>query len=174
MQTYAEGDAEAFNALYERHKSRIFGYLFGKLKNHAEAEEVFQMVFLKLHKARGNYRRDIPFLPWIFTITRNTMIDHLRRRQARQRHVTLSEGVVAVCPAPRAECSPFGAGLPQLTSLNDTQRQAIELRFNQGLTFKEISEQLQLSPENSRQIVSRAIAKLRKLMVGKEARDEKC
>lgn len=174
MQAYAEGDTDAFRALYERHKNSIFGYLLGKLKDHGEAEEVFQTIFDKLHRARGNYRPEIPFLPWIFTIARNALIDNRRQDKTRQAHVTLSEDVVAACPAPRTEHSPFSAALAELSSLNESQRQVLELRFNQGLTFLEIAERLQLSPDNSRQIASRAIARLRTWMTGKEAHDDRC
>ncbi len=55
MQAYAEGDMDAFELLYARHKGRLFGYLVGQLKDHAEAEEVFQTVFVKLHRARARY-----------------------------------------------------------------------------------------------------------------------
>jgi RNA polymerase sigma-70 factor (ECF subfamily) len=49
----------------------------------------------------------------------------------------------------------------------------LELRFNQGLTFAEIAEQTQTSADNSRQLISRAVRKLRTLMIKKEQKDEK-
>lgn len=169
MQAYADDNMEAFEILYRRHKSRLFGFLLGRLKNRGEAEEVFQAVFAKLHQARHSYRPEIPFLPWIFTIARNALIDHLRREQ-RQRHVIVSEEAVAACPAPDEDQTPIGAAIAELASLTAAQRQLLELRFNQGLSFKEIAEQVQLSPDNARQIVSRSIARLRRLMAVKEAR----
>lgn len=63
MLAYATDDMEAFERLYRRHKSRIFGFLTAKLQDQAEAEDVFQVVFTKLHVARGKYRPEIPFLP---------------------------------------------------------------------------------------------------------------
>ncbi len=172
MEAYAEGDVDAFRSLYERHRKRIFGYLLGKLRDRDEAEEVFQTVFDKLHRARGRYRREIPFLPWIFTIARNALIDNRRRDQTRQAHVTLSEDLVAACPAPRTAPSSYSAALAELSSLSESQRRVLELRFNQGLTFLEIAKHLQISPDNSRQIASRAIARLRTWLTGKEASDD--
>jgi RNA polymerase sigma-70 factor (ECF subfamily) len=168
MQAYAAGDMEAFEVLYRGHKNRILGFLAGKLKSRDEAEEVFQTVFTKLHLARTRYRPEIPFLPWVFTIARNALIDQVRKDQTRRQHVTLSEEAVALYPAPSADDTSIGAGVAELASLNETQRHALELRFNQGLTFREIAEQLQLSPDNSRQIVGRAIGKLRRLLGRKE------
>ena len=168
MMAYADGDMEAFEALYQRHKQRIFGFLIKKLKNQSEAEEVFQVVFSKLHVARGNYRQDIPFLPWVFTIARNALIDHIRKRNAYQKHVTTSELAVETYAEPSSPDPPRHLEVEGLSSLTETQRQALEFRFNQGLTFAEIAEQMQTSADNSRQIISRAIRKLRKLMKGRE------
>ncbi|WP_051303428.1 RNA polymerase sigma factor, partial [Psychromonas aquimarina] len=167
MQAYANGDLIAFNALYQRHKSRILGFIIKKLKNQNEAEDVFQQVFTKLHVARNNYRQEIPFLPWIFTITRNTLIDHIRKHQKNQKHINTYTESLQSDTNTESEHTPVSELIEQLSSLSVTQRQALLLRFNQGLTFKEISEQMQMSADNSRQIISRTIRKLRKLMTAK-------
>lgn len=168
MLAYADDDMEAFEALYRRHKQRIFGFLVKKLKNQTEAEEVFQAVFTKLHVARGTYRQDIPFLPWVFTIARNALIDHIRKRETYQKHVTTSELAVETYAGRAGSETPGHFEVEGLASLTETQRQVLELRFSQGLTFAEIAEQMQTSAANSRQIISRTIRKLRKVMAGKE------
>lgn len=173
MLAYSDGDMAAFEALYERHKNRVLGFLMARLKDRSEAEDVFQMVFTKLHRNRHKYRQEIPFLPWLFTLARNTLIDHVRKREAYGKHVTVSEAAVETYAAPVSDTSPIHAAFAELSKLNESQRQALELRFNQGLTFAEIAEQMQTSADNSRQIISRAIRKLRSLMVGKERRHEK-
>jgi len=168
MLAYAEDDMESFEALYQRHRQRIFGFLMKKLKNRTEAEEVFQTIFSKLHVARKKYRQDIPFLPWVFTIARNALIDHVRKRDAYQKHVTTSELAVETYAEQSGADPPGQFEVTGFSSLTEIQRQALEFRFNQGLTFAEIAEQMQTSVDNSRQIISRAIRKLRKLMTGKE------
>lgn len=173
MLAYAAGDMEAFQALYQRHKNRIFGFLMTKLKEQTEAEEVFQTVFTKLHTARKKYRQEIPFLPWIFTIARNALIDHIRKRETYRKHITTSEVAVESYAEPSSDESSNSIAIEELSSLTETQRQALEFRFHQGLTFQEIAERMQTSADNSRQIISRAIRKLRKLMAGKEIHREK-
>lgn len=173
MLAYIDGDMEAFEALYGRHRSRVFGFLLARLKERSEAEDVFQAVFVKLHRKRHHYKPEIPFLPWLFTLARNTLIDHVRKRSAEGKHVTVSEAAIENYAAPVSDTSPIAAGVAELSKLNEIQRQALELRFNQGLTFAEIADQMQTSADNSRQIISRAIRKLRSLMVGKERRHEK-
>ena len=173
MMAYADGDMEAFQALYRRHKNRIFGFLLTKLKHKSEAEEVFQTVFSKLHAAREKYRRDIPFLPWVFTIARNALIDHIRKNETYRKHITTSEVAVETYTEPSPDDFPGSIGIAELSGLTATQRQALEFRFHQGLSFQEIAEQMQTSADNSRQVISRAIRKHRKLMVGKEIHREK-
>jgi len=173
MQAYVDGDIDGFEALYQRHKNRIFGFLMTKLKNQTEAEEVFQTIFSKLHVARDKYREDIPFLPWVFTIARHALIDHVRKRDAYQKHVTTSELAVEIYAEQSSSGTSDRIEVDGLSSLTEDQRQALELRFNQGLSFAEIAEQMQISADNSRQIISRAIRKLRKLMKGKEKNREK-
>ncbi len=170
MLAYAIDDMEAFEILYHRHKNRIFGFLLSKLRNQTEAEEVFQAVFTKLHVARGKYRAEIPFLPWVFTIARHAMIDHIRRRDSYQKHISNSEAPLENYAAPVEEASTTDISTIDLSRLNASQRQAVDMRFAQGLTFYEISERLATSEENARQIISRALRKLRKRLTGKEVK----
>lgn len=173
MLAYIDGDMEAFAVLYGRHKSRVFGFLMARLKDRSEAEDVFQAVFDKLHRKRHLYRQEIPFLPWLFTLARNTLIDQVRKRDAYRKYVTVSEADMDSYATPAPDNSPINAAFAEISKLNESQRQALELRFNQGLTFAEIAEQMQTSADNARQIISRTIRKLRGQMAGKEKIFEK-
>ena len=168
MVAYSEGDSKAFHVLYKRHKRRLMGYLITKLNDRDEAEDVFQSVFVKLHAGRFKYKEDIPFLPWIFTITRNTMIDHIRKKATYKKHITVDTEYISSCAAQdKTEPLSIGAAISELSSLPDSQRQALELRFNNGLSFEDIGKRMKITPSNARQISSRAIRALRKLITGK-------
>ncbi|BCR06068.1 RNA polymerase sigma factor [Desulfuromonas versatilis] len=172
MLAYSEGDMEAFEVLYARHKSRVFGFLLTRLKNRDDAEDVFQAVFSRLHRGRHRYRAEIPFLPWLFTIARNTLIDHVRKGETYARHITSSEQAVEAYAAPEAGTDPLRTTIAQLARLNESQRRALEMRFEEGLSFAEIAQRTQTSADNARQIISRAIRRLRGLMVNQERRHE--
>ena len=173
MTLYKEGVLEAFQMLYSRHKGRVMSYLIGKLKNRDEAEDVFQAVFLKLHTGRFKYKENIPFLPWIFTIAHNAMIDYIRKRQTYKKHISLDTENTAYASAGDTEKPlPIGSAVSELSSLSDSQRQALELRFNEGLSFYDISRRMKTTSSNARQIASRAIRALRALMRVKEAENE--
>ena len=171
MVAYREGDLSAFQILYKRHKRRLMGYLITRLKDQDEAEDVFQSVFVKLHVGRFNYKEDIPFLPWIFTIARNTMIDHIRKKETYKKHINVdTEYISSSAAEDKSKPLSIGAAISELSSLSDSQRQALELRFNDGLPFEDIGKHMKITHSNARQIASRAVRALRNLITGKRDR----
>lgn len=156
METYQKGEFRAFEELYRRHSGRVFGYLRAQLRGDREAEDIFQQVFLKLHHNRHRYDPSLPFLPWIFSIARNLMIDYLRKPkpipvEAHQLEIETEPEL-----APSVSFSEVVSGLPL------DQRKFLELRYSQGLSFEEISRKTGVNEPSARKRVSRAIATLRR------------
>ena len=168
MLSYINGDLEAFETLYLRHSGKVMGYLNSRLASRDEAEDVFQEAFVKLHRYRFKYEDDVPFLPWLFIMVKNTLIDHVRKRDTRHRHIQSNADHIDNVVDESLEGLPVIASISQLSSLDTRQRQILELRFNEDLSFEEIATRMETSPTNVRKIVSRAIQKLRGLMSGKE------
>ena len=168
MQAYINGDIEAFQTLYQRHKGRVLGYLNSRIANQDEAEDVFQDAFSKLHRYRFKYEKEIPFLPWLFTIVKNTLIDHVRKRETRNKYLQSNPELVDHAPDEREAGLSIAEAISELSSLGTKQREALELRFNEDLSFEDIAARMQTSQTNVRKIVSRSIQKLRDLMLGKE------
>src|SRR5574343_1651229 len=79
MALYQDGSEDAFNLLYKRNSDKIYGFLLNKVRDEQVANEIFQSTFLKLHKGRHLYNKDLPFLPWLFAICRNTLSDYFRK-----------------------------------------------------------------------------------------------
>ena len=74
------GDRSAFADLYLRYFDRMYEYLRALVRDHHEAEDLAQQVFVEAYAGIGSYeRRNVPFRAWLFTIARNRAIDHLRR-----------------------------------------------------------------------------------------------
>lgn len=161
MLLYQNGSEEAFQALYSRHSSKIFGFIKSRIKNREEAQELFQEVFVKIHKSKHLYNRTFPFLPWIFTVTKNAVIDRARIMKIKV------EGSyeIDLIAAPEVSLDSGISNLsPALNELSIVQRKAIELRYLNDQTFEEISKVLKTSPMNVRKIVSRAVQQLRTFM----------
>ena len=77
------GDMEALHFLYVRFSSDVLNYVKSFVKDHHEAEDITQNVFLKLTKALKKYEaREVPFAAWILRVARNAALDHLRARRS--------------------------------------------------------------------------------------------
>ena len=162
MERYKNGDTSAFEILFTRHSTRINGYLAGKLRGSSESADLVQDVFIKLHRSRHLFQTGLPFLPWLFTITRSVLLDFAKKR--RLEDATDAEALerlagdsCAPTPAPQID-------LDLINRLPEAQRNAVRLRLCDDATFEEIATRLSTSPENARQLVSRGLRRLKSLV----------
>lgn len=158
MVMYQNGSEEAFQTLYERHSERIYGFLRSRVWNNERAAELYQEVFLKIHRSKHLYNKSLPTLPWIFSITKSVLVDGLRfDKKAARDSENSTENAFAENTRSVADVSNLLARLPK------DQRRAIELRYVDEKTFEEIAESLDTTSQNARKIVSRAVSKLKTL-----------
>jgi RNA polymerase sigma-70 factor (ECF subfamily) len=80
---YIKGDQKCFSVLMERHKSKVFSYIYIMVKDRAKAEDLFQDVFIKvIHTLKsGKYNEEGKFLPWVMRISHNLVIDYFRKEK---------------------------------------------------------------------------------------------
>ncbi len=81
---HREGDAEAFAGLVTEYRAPVFSYLARCGVDPVDRDDLFQEVFIKIHRAAGRYDPERPLHPWVFTIVSNTVRSHLRKRRVRQ------------------------------------------------------------------------------------------
>jgi len=84
MMRFGRGEAAAFEALYRRHESRLFRYLFHQLREQAAADDVMQEVWFAVARSAQRYEPSAKFTTWLYTLARNRMIDVLRKRRPQQ------------------------------------------------------------------------------------------
>lgn len=162
MKLYQNGEGEAFKALYVRHSPKVFGYLKARIKNKEKMAEIFQEVFIKIHKSKNLYNNNLPLLPWIFTITKSVMIDEIRKDKSFKLAEPYDlEKIPASIEVSRNQ---FDETIELLNKLPDHQKIALEMRYVSDKTFEEIATSLRVSPSNARQIISRGIKRLRELV----------
>ena len=164
MKSYQDGNELAFEVLYRRHSGKVNGFLRGKLRDTALADDVFQSTFLKLHQTRQKFDPSFPFIPWLFTVCRSAMVDSVRKRNRIQEVMDSSALERAVSPEVESAALMF----PDLSALPANQKKALELRYENDLSFEEIAKRLETTPSNVRQVVSRAIKKLKTLALKSE------
>ena len=81
MERYVDGEAEAFEFLYRRVSPNLMGYLLRLTRNRERAEDLLQITFSKIHRARGSFLKGAPVLPWILAIARRSFLDERRSAQ---------------------------------------------------------------------------------------------
>lgn len=168
MIAYQQGDYSAFEELYRRHSGRVFGYLKKKIPDVREAEDLLQQVFMKFHHSRKSYNSDYPVLTWIFAICRNTIIDFFRKKKPVV--VAIEKINLATDPSQETEDSfPIEQALidESLKSLSLQEKKLLKMRFEEGLSFEQISNSLGASPVSLRKRMSRSLAKMRTI-IGKK------
>ncbi len=76
-----DGDAIAFEYLYRAHCRRVYGLCLRMIKNPAEAEDLTQLAFLQVFRKIGTFRGDSGFSTWLYRVTANIVLMHLRRKK---------------------------------------------------------------------------------------------
>ncbi len=162
MVLYQNGSEAAFQILYDRHSSKIFRFIGSRISNKETANEIFQDVFIKIHKSKHLYNKSLPLLPWIFTITRNAVFDYAKRGSKVETAVPIEEIDERAAMEDQNE---LGLDLkPSLLKLPIQQKLAIEMRYYDEKTFEEIAETLNTSPMNIRKLVSRGVKRLKEII----------
>ena len=75
-----QGDAQAFQALYDRHKRRVYSLCLRMTANTAEAEDLAQEAFLQLFRKIGTFRGESAFSTWLHRLSVNVVLMHLRKK----------------------------------------------------------------------------------------------
>ncbi|MEO5953600.1 MAG: RNA polymerase sigma factor [Chloroflexia bacterium] len=143
----AGGDMEAFIRLYHGHLTPIYRYVYARLGDRPEAEDVTQQVFERTWSSLRGYRAvaGASFRSWLFTLARRTLFDHFRKGSHIANHVALdSVADELLDPAPGPEeaaliSDQVRAVLRVINELPDEAREVITLRFMGDLSYREIA-----------------------------------
>ncbi len=148
---HREGDAEAFAELVAEYRAPIYSYLARCGVAPADRDDLFQEVFIKIHRAAGSYDPERPLHPWIFTVVSNTVRTHVRKRRVRRLVFggAGSETADPVDPAPDGErrtAAREAAALVQreIGRLRLVQREVVLLACVEKLPLKEIAAVLEI------------------------------
>ena len=175
VQKFIGGNQAALEELVNRHKNRVFTYIVLIVKNHQLAEDIFQDTFIKVIRSlkTGKYTENGKFVSWVLRIAHNLIIDHFRK-----------EKLLSTTSNDDSEIDLFNSQkfsdgniedrlvYDQITEdvrrlielLPDDQRQVIVMRHYMGLSFKEISEQTDVSINTALGRMRYALINLRKLI----------
>lgn len=158
MDRYCAGDAAAFELLFERFQGRLVRFL-SQMVGMAQAPDIVQVTFMKIHQNRHRYRAGHNLAAWVFTIARNTALDHLRSAPRRREKTGIE--VERGAPAPERDPHRDRRVRDAIEQLPDDQKQVILLHWFAGLTFEEVADVVGATGAAVRVRAHRAYKKLR-------------
>lgn len=135
-------DEKAFNELYSRYSTRILKFLYKMLgQNEALAQDFLQEVFLKIATAPEKFDPSRNFKSWVFTVTANHCRNHFRKNT--KKYVDIDEVIIpeTFSEPDLQNLTEFRSQLnKELNKINTVYREAFILRYDEGLSLKEIAE----------------------------------
>jgi RNA polymerase sigma-70 factor (ECF subfamily) len=181
MLRYRDGDADAFLALYARHKGPLYRYLLRQVRNAGAAADVFQEVWSRLVATRARYEARAKFATYLFHIAHNCTVDFFRRDLRLPRAARSDEADAPVVEPEVPEYQrPDGiaefaeqqsALLAALSCLPLEQREAFLLHEETGLSIEEIARVTDVGLETAKSRLRYAIRKLKKALTAGHAPD---
>jgi RNA polymerase sigma factor (sigma-70 family) len=163
------GDDFAFERLYRRYQRRIGAYIYGMVHDHGRAEDITQDVFMSALRRMRATDTEIAFKPWIYEIAKNACIDAFRRsKRAEEISYDADEGgerlhLVSNGPTPDAAVDTRMA-LDHLRGafggLSEAHHQILVMRELEGLSYRQIGEQLGMTRASVESTLFRARRRL--------------
>ena len=171
---YVNGENQAFDVLVERYKDRVYSYIYHSVKNEDLADDIFQDTFVKAITTinQGRYTENGKFLPWIFRIAHNLIIDSFRQEKSEN---TQSGDVEDVDILNRKDLSEstieeqivteqiYQAVKHLVHALPKSQRDVLTMRYYKNMSFKEIAESTNVSINTALGRMRYAILNMRRI-----------
>lgn len=165
MDRFCRGDENAFDTLYARYAQPVLAFLMRMIHDDALAQDLLQVTFLSVVRARGRYQRGTTLRAWIYAIAGNAGRDALRRRSSRREELSATLPETAAAPTPDVG-DPAAARLVQdaLMQLPVEQREAVVLHKVHDLSFEEIAAALGITVSAAKVRAHRGYRRLRELL----------
>jgi len=148
--------------VFSRYLDPVFRFLYSRVGNREDAEDLTSEVFLKATRQLDSKRPEASVAQWLFTVARTVLADHWRRYYRSGAAVPLDDTRAndlpeEVAPTPTEGSARLVAEI--LEALPERYRRVLELRFLRGYSVHETARELGVTPENVKVIQHRALAK---------------
>ncbi len=148
-----------FNELYNRYFQRIYSFVYTRMRNHADTEEVVQETFTAVFRSFESYRGTSSLLSWIYGIAKNTLNNRLRRSKAEGQRLEALRPELLRPPSALGDCNPeehlsmrryAEAVRDRLESVSEWQSEIFAMRHLENLSIQEISDRTDRSSDSIR------------------------
>lgn len=178
----SQGEPRAVGALYDLYVTQVYRYCLGRVRHHADAEDLTEEIFLKVMGAIEGFEWRVlgesersPFRSWLFRIAHNHVISFHRRAAARGATSELSETLRDERRGPQELTETkltIAEVMEVVRQLPDAQRDVILLRFVSGLSVAETAEVLDKQQTNVKVLQHKGIQRLKRLFEAAETASE--
>ncbi len=171
---YVDGNNEAFDALVERHKTRVYSYICRTIKDSELADDIFQETFVKAITTikQGRYVDNGRFQAWIVRIAHNLIIDYFRQEKNENMQSTDTVGINVLNKRELSESTiedelilgQIHTDVRRLIlSLPSAQREVLLMRYYKDMSFKEIADATKVSINTALGRMRYAILNMRRI-----------
>lgn len=174
VKNYVAGDENALATLIAKHQSKIYGFIYSKVTDRDISDDIFQDTFIKVIKTlkSNSYNEEGKFLPWVMRIAHNLIVDHFRRNKKMPMFRETEEfSIFSIMSddAPNVEGRMITTQVEDdlkrlIQELPKDQKEVLEMRIYQDLSFKEISELTGVSINTALGRMRYALMNLRKVI----------
>ncbi|MCP4898419.1 MAG: RNA polymerase sigma factor [bacterium] len=165
LDRHITGDSAAFPELVSLYRAPVYGYLSRCGVDPDDRDDLFQEIFIKVHRAAASFQPDRPLHPWLFTIVANTVRTYLRRRRVRALIHSDAPSVEPVDPQPDGERTAVARETvtwleDEIAQLPLVKREVVLLACVEKMPLKSVGEALGLPVNTVKTHLRRARLKL--------------
>lgn len=151
--------------IYLDYKEKVAAYVRNRIADPYAAEDVVSKVFLKVYRKLEYYDESRASLStWIYSITRNTVIDYFKERETQTLSFDAVAGIEEIPDELPADEELLEDLANALEKLSERERDLIILHYYRGYTLKRIAEMMGMSYINAKVIHAKVLSALRKLL----------
>lgn len=165
---FLNGDKEALNKLIHEYWDGLALYLSSLFDNFSEAEEMAEETFLKLYTDKPNYSGKSSFKTWLYSVGRNTALNHIRKRK--NRHETFIDDNFDISDRKDIEEKHIKSEdkkhlLRAMEKLNPDYRQVLYLVYFESCTNTETAKIMKKSERQVRNLLYRSKSMLKEILL---------
>ncbi len=174
LEFFLEGNHDALEILFQRHRDKIFGFIYSKVRNQELTEDLFQDTLFKIVRTlkKGKYIEEGKFLPWAIRISHNLIIDYYRKSNKFKKIYDSEEfSMFDILPDEALDAEDQMIRKQRIKKvqliieqLPEEQKEVLKMRIYEELSFQEIAEKTNVSINTALGRMRYALINMRKII----------